>query len=479
AGVEPGATGSAGIAVEPEAVAESSAPNAEAVIDAAPLAADGQDAELTDPAASPSLLQAAYQRVAGLLPVDVPGADNMAEPGAVPPGSAVAERTEPEEPVAVVDTSAASPGAEVPEPGTALTAEAASAGSEVNVAAREPSAAAVDAPVLTRERPATDLYTELRRPEPVAEVSVVRNDPMAPVNDVPQAASSADRELPAPDPRLVAELLERAARQRAREQLTLPRGNNAVDTYREVLRVDPGNAVATRGIEEIKALYGEWAGFAAKRGEWDAVARYHQRALRIDPDDPRLQANLERARNRGGGATGKAQNARVAVVKGRSKPITPTVLADSAMSGDFDTAKLLLEAGLEADADVDAYGYTALMFAAMNGHLKVVELLLDRGADINGQSDDGRTALMVAAWNGHEKVVLNLIDRGADVNVRNEEGWTALTHAAWKGHKTIAGTLLAHGADPKVKNRDGWTALDSARERGHSTIVKLIKQYAP
>ena len=53
----------------------------------------------------------------------------------------------------------------------------------------------------------------------------------------------------------------------------------------------------------------------------------------------------------------------------------------------------------------DTSGVTALMFAAQEGHERAVELLLQRGAEINKQDGNGYTALMDAAGNGHERVV--------------------------------------------------------------------------
>ena len=57
------------------------------------------------------------------------------------------------------------------------------------------------------------------------------------------------------------------------------------------------------------------------------------------------------------------------------------------------------------------------MHAAKNGHIEVVRLLLDNGADINANFF-GSTALKYSAMNGHVEVVKFLLDKGADVG-----GW--------------------------------------------------------
>ena len=65
-----------------------------------------------------------------------------------------------------------------------------------------------------------------------------------------------------------------------------------------------------------------------------------------------------------------------------------------------------------------------------------VRLLLDRGANIEEPNDEGYTALMEAAREGHEDVVELLLDRTAEVNQQTEEtGETALTLAACGGFK--------------------------------------------
>ena len=65
-------------------------------------------------------------------------------------------------------------------------------------------------------------------------------------------------------------------------------------------------------------------------------------------------------------------------------------------------------------SDDEVSGFTVLMLAAGNGHERVVELLLRRGAKVNQQSSDGLTALTLAATQGHERVVDMLLRHGAE-----------------------------------------------------------------
>jgi hypothetical protein len=91
-------------------------------------------------------------------------------------------------------------------------------------------------------------------------------------------------------------------------------------------------------------------------------------------------------------------------------------------------------------------GATRLMFASEMGHLNVVQLLVDEGADINAKSNNGLTALMIASGIGHREIVQLLIAEGADVNAKKDNGETALMLASQKGHREIVQLLIAEGA---------------------------------
>ena len=55
--------------------------------------------------------------------------------------------------------------------------------------------------------------------------------------------------------------------------------------------------------------------------------------------------------------------------------------------------------------DVDHEGLDSVCWAAIGGHLHCVELLLDRGADIDHNDNIKRTPLHLASFYGHEQVV--------------------------------------------------------------------------
>jgi protein phosphatase 1 regulatory subunit 27 len=65
------------------------------------------------------------------------------------------------------------------------------------------------------------------------------------------------------------------------------------------------------------------------------------------------------------------------------------------------------------DSSSCAKGMSALYDAAQEGHLKVVKLLVKRGASIHQADDEGVTPLQMAALKGHQEVVDYLMSKGA------------------------------------------------------------------
>jgi uncharacterized protein len=116
----------------------------------------------------------------------------------------------------------------------------------------------------------------------------------------------------------------------------------------------------------------------------------------------------------------------------------------AAKAGDLPAMKLLLEHGADAALAPTRSGITPLMAAAglgtteqdTTGRFKTqaqaiaaIQLLLDRGADVNAKANDGRTALHGAALQGYDDVIEFLASKGADLTAKDNKGFTALDTA--------------------------------------------------
>ena len=113
---------------------------------------------------------------------------------------------------------------------------------------------------------------------------------------------------------------------------------------------------------------------------------------------------------------------------------------------------------------------SALQVASRLSHKEIVQILLDRGADVKAQSGTRGSALEAASRSSHKEIVQMLLDRGADVNARNERG-TALCSASEWGRGDNVRILLDRGARISI-GQD--RALEFAVWNGHSHIVQML-----
>eukprot|EP01064_Diplonema_japonicum_P034991 TRINITY_DN7414_c0_g5_i1.p1 TRINITY_DN7414_c0_g5~~TRINITY_DN7414_c0_g5_i1.p1 ORF type:complete len:765 (+),score=245.29 TRINITY_DN7414_c0_g5_i1:49-2295(+) len=128
----------------------------------------------------------------------------------------------------------------------------------------------------------------------------------------------------------------------------------------------------------------------------------------------------------------------------------------------------------------DEHGFTALMWAAWLGHVKVGELLLELGVDKEAQDVDGQNALFHSCWQGEGRFASFLVNNNVNLNAIDIDGETALMAAAHQGHKSIVSTLLDHKADATIIDRNNMTAVDHALKWGnHKDIADLIKAVLP
>ena len=109
--------------------------------------------------------------------------------------------------------------------------------------------------------------------------------------------------------------------------------------------------------------------------------------------------------------------------------------------GRLDILKMTVIAGADLKS-VNRYGGTALTPAAHHGHVDVVRYLLTTDVDVNHVNKLGWTALLEAVILGdggptYQKIVELLIDSGADVTIGDSRGITALEHAKAKKQNSI------------------------------------------
>jgi bla regulator protein BlaR1 len=123
---------------------------------------------------------------------------------------------------------------------------------------------------------------------------------------------------------------------------------------------------------------------------------------------------------------------------------------------------------------------TALIEAARDGNLPLVQRLLERGADVNQPVPRDGNPLIVAAARGHLEVAKTLVEHGADVNAFVPEDETPLINAAREGHLEVVTYLLEKGADINLAVLANGTEMRSplgeARKHQHPDVANLLLQ---
>lgn len=157
------------------------------------------------------------------------------------------------------------------------------------------------------------------------------------------------------------------------------------------------------------------------------------------------------------------------------KTVTLTIF-EAAATGKINQIIRLLARDPELVITYADDGFQALGLASYFGHYDVAEYLAKAGAPINSAARNGLRAAPIhsAASAGHVKIVKMLLEHGADPNVREQAGYTALHAAAQNGDVEIIRELLLGGADLRLKSDDGKTAMDTAMDAGHEKATALL-----
>lgn len=135
--------------------------------------------------------------------------------------------------------------------------------------------------------------------------------------------------------------------------------------------------------------------------------------------------------------------------------------------------KILIAKTLENVDALNNYHVSPIMFAAMQGELKIVNILLEYGPNL--ETVDlyyGKSCLHWAALKGHVLIVKALIAKNAKVNSLDKHDQTPLISASWKGYYDVAQVLLENGGNKSQRNCNGKTALDLAYDHKCRSLLQ-------
>jgi hypothetical protein len=115
---------------------------------------------------------------------------------------------------------------------------------------------------------------------------------------------------------------------------------------------------------------------------------------------------------------------------------------DAVKKGDFRKLKHLLNTGADVNYQ-NQDGKTALYYTSLTGHIGLSNFLLKKGADIELASNSGVNALHVATKRGDPEMVRLLLERGANVDAKDRSGNTALTISLFNSNIEISAIILS------------------------------------
>lgn len=150
-------------------------------------------------------------------------------------------------------------------------------------------------------------------------------------------------------------------------------------------------------------------------------------------------------------------------------------LFKASTDGDLCIVKYTLS---DARTDINTrglHGRTPVMFAAVEAHKDVFDVLVQNGANLALLDDDGNTILHVVCKGGNVEIVNYVLTQDSvDVNSINGEMQTPAWTASLHGHKEVFDLLLRKGTDLQYVDFDGNTILHIACKGGNIEIVNYV-----
>jgi len=207
---------------------------------------------------------------------------------------------------------------------------------------------------------------------------------------------------------------------------------------------------------------------AAREGKGDAVWQFLKAGMNPDAADAQGTTAILAAASGGHGHIVTLLRDAGAKTTAAT-PTGQTALMAAARSGDGQSVQVLLAAGADPAAR-DSAGMSPLTAAVVAGHTAVVALLT---AAFTGSLD---APLQLAAVEGHTPVIAVLLDKGANPDATSVDGRTPIMFAAQYGRTEAAKLLRQRGAAVTALDQELKTAADHAEENGHDDLATYLRE---
>jgi ankyrin repeat protein/energy-coupling factor transporter ATP-binding protein EcfA2 len=163
----------------------------------------------------------------------------------------------------------------------------------------------------------------------------------------------------------------------------------------------------------------------------------------------------------------------------RDRNVLQDLLTEAAVNGLTYVAAFILDTGVDINTPLHSTRYSHQQYglvhiASENGHISLLEFLLQKGADANMRIWNNSTPLHLACKQGNKECVLALLKRSAHINQSNKKGDTALHEAVRSRNSDIVQILLSNKAEAEICNKDGDTPLHVACQLNNLTAVSHL-----
>ena len=158
-------------------------------------------------------------------------------------------------------------------------------------------------------------------------------------------------------------------------------------------------------------------------------------------------------------------------------PVPCTPLAMAAFTGQTEMVRLLIEKGADVNADTNGF-FNASNLAAMEGHTDILNILIDSEADIEWQ---GAQIVMSAAGSGHIETLDRLFEIDPSFSTQEIKNLSLIMAVCFGGGQTeMVKHLISNGADANatdyadMNKTVGPSVLHTAARKGYTEIVQIL-----
>lgn len=146
-----------------------------------------------------------------------------------------------------------------------------------------------------------------------------------------------------------------------------------------------------------------------------------------------------------------------------------------ARNGTVEEMKLLFEKNKNCVNEIDNYEFSPLILASYRGNFEVAKYLITIVKNVDYQSPEG-TALMAAVMRNNTELIQLLIEKNANLDLTSKTGVTALMLAIQFKNIEIIKILLHNKANLFLKDNEGKTAFEYAVNTNDEKIIQLLKK---